>query len=511
MNARHLILAAALLLLAADARPQSPRLAGRGPGRSLAGVGDLDGDGIGDLVGAARGITSGFFFPGAVYAVSGRDGQVLYSFDKHTPIGITTAYPTVSACGDVDGDGVPDFAISAFGVALVSGADGTLIRAYPTSVFAGVGDVNGDGRGDLAIVDPYSPVVHYVRVYSGADSEQLVAFPFNVSYPLLTQIIELLGVGDVDGDGHPDVAVLSTAMAGVSVRVLRVFSSATGKRLFERFDLPISAGGGTALANVGDLTGDGRAELVAATGTPGQPGVLLSGRNGATIHAYLDPQLTYGASSVVSPGDIDRDGVADLVFGAPYGGALPKNHGRVTAISGRLGNILWSSVGPDPVYGLGTGLAVLGDTDGDGLDDVAAGATRSTSGLIGANGYVIFSSRPKPTEVTGKVFDKVSTLSFVGSLLPDSIVSARIANGTPGGTMLVSVGPTLLEPSPLLGVEALPFGGIVFPVVLNAEGRAEIHARWPAGVPSGLTLYVIALETPGWQYEDSNLVRLVAP
>lgn len=95
-----------------------------------------------------------------------------------------------------------------------------------------------------------------------------------------------------------------------------------------------------------------------------------------------------------SIGDVDRDGVADFVTSAPTKDIGGTNAGRVYVYSSKSGNLLWSADGK-PGEQLGTGVESAGDVDGDGTQDVIAGAPYSGRTYIysGKDGHVLFTLR----------------------------------------------------------------------------------------------------------------------
>jgi len=143
-------------------------------GRAVAEVGDVDGDGVPDLLVGASGKTAdGIEEAGRAYLFSGTDGSLIQTFTSPGSIRSGRGYfDEVAGIGDVDGDNVPDLLVGATDetadrkngagrVYLFSGADGSLIRTFTSpnaeeygefgEALAEVGDINGDNVPDLLI------------------------------------------------------------------------------------------------------------------------------------------------------------------------------------------------------------------------------------------------------------------------------------------------------------------------------------------------------------------------
>jgi hypothetical protein len=125
-------------------------------------MGDVDGDGVPDIVTSAPGKAAGGANAGRVYVYSTRTGRLLWSVTGNTGDQLGTG---VEGSGDVDGDGVPDVIASAPGAGkafLYSGKDGhvlqTLVGEKKEDLFgnhvSAVEDVNGDGSADVIVGPP---------------------------------------------------------------------------------------------------------------------------------------------------------------------------------------------------------------------------------------------------------------------------------------------------------------------------------------------------------------------
>ncbi len=195
-------------------------------GRSIAPAEDANGDGIPDLlVGAPIASPGGVPVAGTGRLFSGATGSLLLAFDGTDVLGELAH--SIASLGDVTGDGIPDILAGApFAdtsgltdngrVRIISGADGTAWLDLEGSAFsenfgrsvARIGDVNGDGLPDFAVgADGANPSgmspVGQVTLRSGADGTPLFTWSGTNANEKLG--FSVAGLGDVDGDGAGDV------------------------------------------------------------------------------------------------------------------------------------------------------------------------------------------------------------------------------------------------------------------------------------------------------------------
>ncbi|MFT5684648.1 MAG: hypothetical protein ACI8RZ_005592 [Myxococcota bacterium] len=433
-------------------------------GYSLASLGDLDGDSAAELlIGAPYNDDAGSN-AGAVYLFSGADisGEDGASSAAVLITGATAsdrAGESVDGGGDFDGDGSPDVLIGApyddtsatnGGVAALFSGDslsgsltiedadalmsGTNSNDYAGTSVAFVGDVDGDGYDDVIIGVPYSD--------EGASNGGLVALVLGSSAPIDLDLSSadatwsgiaandfagqtVGGVGDLNSDGLADFSIgaygedTNGSSAGAVYIIYGASSISGDASLADEVDvLGDSAGdaAGTAIASLGDIDGDGDDDiLVGAYGHSSGSGAafLLGGRSSSWPGAFI------GAEGYFAGDNSDRVGwgldsmalSADeqaVVLGA-YGNSDGASVAGAVYISD-IDSMRTEALGPDDAYGtiLGEdsagylGYAVVSDDfNGDGYDDVVAGAY-GADGDASASGVVwLVTGRPTYPDVDG--------------------------------------------------------------------------------------------------------------
>lgn len=383
-----------------------------GAGAAVAAAGDVNGDGIGDLLLSA---------PYARNNARSDSGSTYVIFGSASP---TTV--------DLVNLGTSGFRIDGAGGWDRSG----------TSV-AGIGDVNGDGKADIAIGAPYTDttlfndagsvyVVFGTSATTKIDLENLGASGFRIDGDETSGFLgsAVASAGDVNGDGRGDLVI------GAPGRKVNGTNSGAayviyGQAAATSLDLTNPLGGagfriagpttndeaGTAVSGAGDVNGDGRADVV--IGVPGA-GNNGRGNSGSAYVVYgqaagvdVDLALPLGAagfqvdgptsndnagSSVGDAGDVNLDGRGDIVLGAPFAG----NAGAAYVIFGQAApaNVDLAAIGAagyridGALSGDHTGVAVdgVGDVNADGRPDVVVGADDADSNLRNLSGtaHVVF-------------------------------------------------------------------------------------------------------------------------
>jgi hypothetical protein len=322
-------------------------------------IGDLNGDGRLDIVTAD-------FFNGDVSVLL---GNVNGTLNAAVSVPMTTgSQPYAVAIGDLNGDGKPDLAVANYGSngvsVLMGNGNGTFAEApSPLAVGANpvsitIGDVDGDGKPDLVTANNSSGNVS-VLIANGSG-----AFQVAVNYPVGASPRSAL-LGDVNNDGKPDLLVANRASDSVSVLL------GAGGGTF-RSALSQAANTTPHAIAVGDLNGDNKLDLVVANYSDNSISVLLGKGDGA-FTASADAPMTVGRSpDAVAIGDLNGDGKADL-FVANY------DDSSVTVLLGNGDGTFAAAPNTPFAVGEQPRSIAIGDLNGDGALDLIVANFGDTS------------------------------------------------------------------------------------------------------------------------------------
>ncbi len=292
--------------------------------------------------------------PGRVTVIDATTGTVVRDF---FPFG-GFAGGVRPAIADMNGDGTEDIVVataSQFGlVAVFDGATGGLLSAYlpfgpfPSGLQVAAGDLDGDGRKDLVLgLDSGAPLVVAINGRTGAVMRVINAVPGFAGGVRLA-------LGDVTGDNRPDIVTV----AGPGGNGLVVAYDGTTGAVARAFFAYPGLAGDISLA-VGDVTGDGLADIVAGIQVPGGTFVGAFAPTGQLARGYFAP--TVPANPAVGPqtgrvslADVTGDRVADLLVGSPpntFGTALFVVNGATGAVIDRL--LAFNQGAFNPLFGSG--------------------------------------------------------------------------------------------------------------------------------------------------------------
>ena len=420
------------------------------------------------------------------------------------------AADTVAGAGDVNGDGRPDVILDAdeagnkggafqwgsayvvFGGSSPANVDLSKLNALgfridghaenkgsvDTFTVAGAGDINGDGRADVVVGEALAG--HNGREASGSvyaifgrasptnvDLENLGDRGIRIDGAAANDLagVVVAGGGDVNGDGHADLLVEATpcCFGEKPHAVYVIFGGASSGHV----DLGALGARGFAieagpdaylagLAGAGDVNGDGRSDVL--LGVQSGPSYVVFGKpdTGTVDLARLGDRGFVidgeGGDSVAAAGDVNADGLQDVIVGAPYAANRGRNEsGSAYVVFGRraptnvdldnLGTRGFRIDGAAAGDHAATSVAAAGDVNGDGRRDLVVGAPqRDISGLGKAgSAYVLFGPFSGANVDLAALGDRGFRIdgAAVGDFTGDSVAGPGDVNGDGRSDVLV--------------------------------------------------------------------------
>jgi hypothetical protein len=360
-------------------------------------IGDVDGDGIADFVTSAPTSKARGEDAGRIYVYSTKSGKVLWTADGHRGDQLGTGLEAAGDTnGDGVPDVVASAPGGGY-VNIYSGRDGRIIRTLKAENVSddfgrhveGVGDVNGDGFSDVIVGAPNNGTAGNkagrAYVYSGKDGTILLRLSGERPGDNLGSAVA--GFSDKQHIllvvGAPNAGPRQTGRTYVYDRLstnpkFTIDSDETGAALGSMF-----------LSIVGDVDGDGLPDVYASDWTNNAKGpstgrvYIHSGKDGHQLFALTGETAGegFGTSPSVA-GDVDGDGHADLIVGAwQYSGAAVSG-GRAYLYSGKDGHLIRTYTCRTPGDTFGFDAVTMGDIEGDGTSVFLI-----TSGWSGVHGY----------------------------------------------------------------------------------------------------------------------------
>lgn len=442
--------------------------------RALAG-GDLDGDGLPDLVSCNYNLGNITIYPN-----NSVQGQ--FSLNSANAITYAASYsPMTLAVGDLDGDGKQDIVAgspSHVSIFLNTSTPHNISFApkydLPTAAFVeglAIGDLDNDGKPDLVVTGSEGTGKCYVYRNIGTAG--------NINLPLVQTISVKQDpfpptITDIDGDGRRDI--IFPNMNGSCFSVLQ--NTASGRFLtFNTTPYTFGSGNGLFSLAVGDLDGDGKPDAVMVNGNDS---IVTAYRNTSTTGSFSFttgvPYRIQGVANQVTLGDFDGDGLADIAAVNSYryqGNNLPNI--PLNTISLLKNTSTTGSIRFNPDVRVITGQSpinlLMGDFDADSVADVAVltdGAIAlvehrpDTAQTVGAS-FTPASARAGNTVTISGNFTGVTDVSFGGTpaasytVVSSTIINAVVGNGSSGDIVITDAsgtqtlhGFTFIGPPPVI-------------------------------------------------------------
>jgi hypothetical protein len=472
-----------------------------GFGISVAGAGDVNGDGYGDVIVGAQYNDAGGTNAGRAYICFGGT-----SMDHVPDVTLTGAAASdrfgysVASAGDVNGDAYGDVIVGAYnndaggtnagrayiyfgGGVMDATADVNLTGAAASDLFgfsvAGAGDVNGDGYGDVIVGALYNDAggTDAGRAYLYMNSMAGTDIPderFTGSAPTSYLGYSVASAGDVNGDGHADVIVGAYGhdQDGANHGHAYIYYGGPGMDATADVTLTGAAEGdcfGWSVAGAGDVNGDGYSDVIVgaphndATGADAGAAYIYYG--GASMDQTADKTLTGAAAgdqfgfSVASAGDVNGDRYSDMIVGAWSNDASGSDAGAAYIYYGGASmdqtadKILIGAAGGDE---FGFSVAGAGDVNGDGYSDVIVGALYNASGGASAGrAYIYFG---------GASMDETADVTLTGEAVADcfgnSVAGAGDVNGDGYSDVIVGAYLKDVGTADAAGAAYIYYGGV---------------------------------------------------
>jgi hypothetical protein len=352
-------------------------------------IGDLDGDGKPDLVvGNIYGNTISVF-----RNISSSGSISSSSFESKVEF-TTGGSPVDVNIGDLDGDGKLDLvvtnsdpgsssSISVFRNTASSGiinsssfASKVDFITEPSPIGLSIGDLDGDGKPDLAVANSenISNTISIFRNTSSSGSINSGSFAGKVNFTV-GLAPAYLSIGDLDGDGKPDLVVSNYKSDYISVLRNTASSGSINSSSFENkvdFTTGSSSEPKPFGLSIGDLDGDDKPDLVVANFNDGIISVLRNtASSGSITSSSFASRVNFDAGTEpysVSIGDLDGDGKPDLVASTSVGSISVI---RNTASNGSITSSSFANKIDIPTLSLPINIKI-GDLDGDGKPDLVA-------------------------------------------------------------------------------------------------------------------------------------------
>ncbi len=482
--------------------------AGSDFGIAISNAGDVNGDGYDDVIIGASSYDNGqtneggaFIYYGTADGINTTPAVILEGNQNSASFGTA-----VSAAGDINGDGYDDVVVGASlydngqtnegrvfifhgspsGISTTPAAtmENNQSTSYLGSTVSTAGDINSDGYDDIIAGAPNfdndqtdeGSVFVYHGTAAGINITPVATLESTQAGAFFGKALS--NAGDVNGDGYSDIVIGAPYFDGVDVNTGKIFvfhGAAAG--IVTVADISLSFGEqnayfGIALTDAGDLDNDGYDDIIVGASKDDNDQIDegavyayhgTSGGISSVVEEFFESNQASAkfGSSVCNAGDVNGDGVNDLVMGAPFSGA----GGKVFLYTKSLLGVTTDFIpGQQSIENFGESVSSAGDINGDGFDDVIIGAPRYQP-LLDETGaaFIYYGSADGIIDTPATVLlssDNVSSFGYVVS-------SAGDVNGDGYSDVMVSA---------LYNDTIIPFWDVVYIFHGSASGIIETPA-----------------------------------
>jgi len=453
--------------------------------------------------------------------------------------GTFTAAPSPSndlpgsiAVGDFNGDGIPDLAVAPVldegnSEVLLGNGDGTFTIAggsfaigngTVTSNSIAAADFNGDGKLDLVETcsGDETPCNNLLLIQSGNGDG---TFTLSCETPLPFAGSQSMAVGDFNGDGQPDVAVINSGANGVNVFLNK------GGCPSAVSTIPVTDAGPTSIA-AADFNGDGKLDLAVANSGSNNVTILLGNGDG-TFTAAASP-ATGAAPNSMAVADFNGDGIPDLAVANAGSSSL-------TILLGNADGTFTAAT--SPAADTGSTSVASADFNGDGKEDlvVANSADSSATALLAETALAIATvNNISPVGVGAHLVKAIYSgdVNYGGSTSADvslTVVPPGLTlSGTPVSVVAGAAGTSTLTITPTNGFSGtvtlecysvafsgdandVPSCSSIPPVTISGNAPTTITfsiQTQPATTPGEYTEIVDAVDSTGNIMANTNAARV---
>jgi photosystem II stability/assembly factor-like uncharacterized protein len=432
-------------------------------GSVVSSAGDINGDGYSDvLVGYPLHTGSGkvFIYHGSASGLQTIPNSTLTGTQTDELFGCS-----VSTAGDVDGDGYSDIITGSSNYKVGPGTNGKafvyrgsasgIVTAAYWSQTGGIldpqygysvstaGDVNGDGYSDIIVGAPQDLAAFYGKAYLYFGSASAISATENWSATVSDAGAKfgtcVSTAGDINGDGYADVIIGAPYYDNGQTDEGRAYlfqGSAAGLSLTADWITEsdqTSALYGNCVSTAGDVNGDGLSDIIVGSklfdnGQTDEGRAFVYNGSASGLSSVFNWSSesnqvnSYFGFSVSTAGDVNADGYADVIIGAPYFDNGQTDEGRAFVFHGSSSGLSvssdWTGESNQANALFGISVSTAGDVNGDGYSDVIIGSNQYSNGQLNE----------------GKVFVYYGSSSGL-SLLPGWSAESNIAGANFGNSV----------------------------------------------------------------------------